>query len=482
MLLLAQIYLDFPKTADSMVISPNGAYMFASLGVKGEGRLEVVIRGIPSNQDGNVSLIIKNGIITNREFKTVKLPYDKGLYEKVQSEIESHQSKISSTKGKIAEVEYYINLLNAILEGVKAGKVDNFDKFIKMSQRLERYYILRDSLMRVLNETKRVLDSLKNISANLLTVQGEMKILIENAKDPTLEFRIFYPSGFITLETEYLMYYARNKIKVSSVGKIRADLPTTLDVKNLIITNLEPSFSAPTHQPWYIMDQYYPVLMKAIKLQETISPQSEGEININFTWISTRFEVKRHITLDRFKPALIVLFEREYEAREIVSCYPELSRKGYLSAIFKPDIDLLPGNLKVFLNGELSAEYYFNGSVRDAEDTVFLGFDPFIVGDVKVISQTREDIKGKQPLTREKREYVISIQNLRKTPTDLIIYARKPFAAGNVNITKFEVYPKPKADLGDGLLIWEKRLQGGEKFEIRRVVEITYPKGSIVNW
>ncbi|MFZ8835125.1 MAG: DUF4139 domain-containing protein, partial [Candidatus Caldipriscus sp.] len=482
MLLLAQIYLDFPKTADSVVISPNGAYMFTSLGVKGEGRLEVVIRGIPSDQDGNVSVIIKNGIIMNREFKTVKLPYDKGLYERVQSEIESHQSKISSTKGKIAEVEYYINLLNAILEGVKAGKVDNFDKFIKMSQRLERYYILRDSLMRVLNETNRVLDSIKNISANLLTVQGEMKILVENAKDPTLEFRIFYPSGFITLETEYLMYYSSNKIKVSSVGKIRANLPTKLDVKNLIITNLEPSFSAPTHQPWYIMDQHYPELMKAITLQEKISPQSEGEIDINFTRISTRFEVKRQITLDRFKPALIVLFEREYEAREIVSCYPELSQKGYLSAIFKPDMDLLPGNLKVFLNGELSAEYYFNGSVRDAEDTVFLGFDPFIVGDVKVINQTREDIKGKQPLTREKREYVISIQNLRKTPTDLIIYARKPFAAGNVNITKFEVYPKPKEDLGDGLLVWEKRLQGGEKFEIRRVVEITYPKGSIVNW
>jgi hypothetical protein len=336
--------------------------------------------------------------------------------------------------------------------------------------------------MRVLNETNRVLDSLKNISANLLTVQGEMKILVENAKDPTLEFRIFYPSGFITLETEYLIYYASNKIKVSSIGKIRANLPTTLDVKNLIITNLEPSFSAPTHQPWYIMDLLYPVLMKAITLQEKISPQSEGEIDINFTRISTRFEVKRQMTLDRFKPALIVLFEREYEAREIVSCYPELSQKGYLSAIFKPDMDLLPGNLKVFLNGELSAEYYFNGSVRDAEDTVFLGFDPFIVGDVKVINQTREDIKGKQPLTREKREYVISIQNLRKTPTDLIIYVRKPFAAGNVNITKFEVYPKPKADLGDGLLVWEKRLQGGEKFEIRRVVEITYPKGSIVNW
>jgi hypothetical protein len=160
--------------------------------------------------------------------------------------------------------------------------------------------------------------------------------------------------NFITLETEYLIYYASNKIKVSSVGKIRANLPTTLDVKNLIITNLEPSFSAPTHQPWYIMDLHYPVLMKAITLQEKISPQSEGEIGIYFTRISTRFEVKRHITLDRFKPALIVLFEREYEAREIVLCYPELSQKGYLSAIFKPDMDLLPGNLKVFLNGELS--------------------------------------------------------------------------------------------------------------------------------
>jgi hypothetical protein len=87
-------------------------------------------------------------------------------------------------------------------------------------------------------------------------------------------------------------------------------LPTTLEVKNLIITSLEPSFSAPTHQPWYIMDyimdQHYHVLMEAIELQGTISPQSKGE------------EVKRQMTLDRFKPALIVLFEREYVIRSFL--------------------------------------------------------------------------------------------------------------------------------------------------------------------
>ena len=126
--------------------------------------------------------------------------------------------------------------------------------------------------------------------------------------------------------------------------------------------------------------------------------------------------------------------------------------------------------------------YYFNGSIRDAEDTVFLGFDPLIVGNVKILNQWREDIKGKQILTRERREYVITVQNLRKTPVDLIIHARKPFAEGNVNIVKFEVHPKFKDDIGDGLLIWETKLQGEEKFEIRRLVEITYPKGSIVSW
>ena len=70
---------------------------------------------------------------------------------------------------------------------------------------------------------------------------------------------------------------------------------------------------------------------------------------------------------------------------------------------------------------------------------MFLGFDPFIVGDVKVINQTREDIKGKQPLTREKREYIISIQNLN-----------------------------PKKTLG--MVCWFGRR------------EITHPKGSILNW
>jgi|GEM_PF-779098 len=482
MLLLAQIYLDFPRTADSVVIYPGGAYLFSKADVKGEGRLEIVIRGIPSDQEKNVSILVKNGILANREFKTAKLPYDVDLYRKVKSEMEHYLKKLSSIKGKISEVEFYINLTNALLEGIKAGKVDNLTKYISLSQNLEKYHVKRDSLLRALNETGRVLDSLKFLSETLLTDQGEMRILVENAKDPALEFRIFYRGGFITLETEYAMHYGNKKLKVSSLGKIRSNLPTTLSVKNLVITNLEPSFSLYTHQPWYIRDIQYPVLMKAMEIQGAPSPQGEEQININITQISTRFDVRRQITLDKFKPALVVLFEKEYEAKEIIICYPEISHRGYISAVFKPDMDLLPGNLKVFLNGELSAEYYFNGSIRDAEDTVFLGFDPLIVGNVKILNQWREDIKGKQILTRERREYVITVQNLRKTPVDLIIHARKPFAEGNVNIVKFEVHPKFKDDIGDGLLIWETKLQGEEKFEIRRLVEITYPKGSIVSW
>ena len=88
MLLLAQIYLDFPRTADSVVIYPGGAYLFSKADVKGEGRLEIVIRGIPSDQEKNVSILVKNGILANREFKTAKLPYDVDLYRKVKSEME----------------------------------------------------------------------------------------------------------------------------------------------------------------------------------------------------------------------------------------------------------------------------------------------------------------------------------------------------------------------------------------------------------
>jgi len=92
-----------------------------------------------------------------------------------------------------------------------------------------------------------------------------MRILVENAKD-----------GFITLETEYAMHYGNKKLKVSSLGKIRSNLPTTLSVKNLVITNLEPSFSLYTHQPWYIRDIQYPVLMKAMEIQGAPSPQGEN--------------------------------------------------------------------------------------------------------------------------------------------------------------------------------------------------------------
>ncbi len=185
-----------------------------------------------------------------------------------------------------------------------------------------------------------------------------------------------------------------------------------------------------------------------------------------------------------FKTTVLKLYEKTYPCKSIIVSYPEMSERGIMKVLFKPDMDLLSGGMDVMVKGELVASYRYDGATRGVEDTIFAGFEPFIIGSVKIVSQKRDDINGKNKtvLTKETRIDEISVKNLRKDRMEVVFYVRKPFASGNVNIRKFKIEPEGYEDLGEGLLMWRVSLKDNEAFKVIREITVDYPKGAEVIW
>lgn len=510
LLIVSVINLDFPANVDSVVISPGGAFLFVKLKVNAKGNVDIVISKLPTSNREDVKVKVRNGILSNLGFETQKLPYDLDTYRDLEEKYKATEKSISYINAELSKLNYYINLLNAFLEGVrKGGKEGNIKEYLDFSSQLPNYSIKVDSLSKILEDMNKRLDSLRNQKNKLLSEQGVMTLYIEEAKDPIVDIVIFYPLGKLNWKPEYNVEYKTNgDMKISALAKFISELPRKISSKKVIITNITPTFSAPTHTPWYISDfmsvpatlsggpkleaqAYVPAIKaKSLKMKkEEEEEEEEPVVDVYlskevFTPISTKFVIEKEIIFDKFKPAITELFEKNYKVNEMAFIYPELSEKGYINVIFTPDVDLPAGNLKVLFNGEFSADYFYNGTQRGEEDTIFLGFDQFITGKVKLLEQKRRDISGKEKtvLTREERIYEITITNSREKEVEIVLFVRKPFSSGNVNIIDLSFNPVPEKDLGNGLLMWKVFLKPKESFTVKRSITITYPKGNLVNW
>lgn len=488
-MLIGVLSIAFPSTVDSVVISPEGAFIFAHIDLKISGDTVLIVEGVPTPMENNVIIRCKDCIITGKRFSVKKLPYDPEKDNEMNRELKRINSRLSILNSELKSVDYRLKLINAVIEGMKGGRLANPSQLLNLSRTIEKDEILKDSLQILIDSIKKHLDSLVSIKDMNLTEQGELHLYLSQCKDPTLNLYITYFPGMLGWKPKYMAEYSEGKIHITSYAEIVSALPKKLTANKIIITNLPPAFYKPEHEKWYISD-YYPYVgfgrpeMKALAAESLSKEVKPQQPEVVFTEISTKYIINRKVVIDRERNSVVKLFEKTYEGREVLEAYPEISDKGLIKFIFTPDADLPKGQMDVLYNGEYSANYMYDGSIRDNEDTLFLGFDPSITCEIKLLSQKKSDVKGveKQLLTKETRIHEISIRNYKDRDVEILVYGRKPFAGGRVNIEEIGFEPGNYEDLGEGLLRWKVKLEKGKSFLIKRTITITYPKGAQINW
>jgi len=481
--------LFFPLLADSVIFYMGEAEVYRSVRLKGGETFRV--GGLPADMS-NFRVWPSSGYVLSYSLADTVLPSDRERYDSLRLVLRLVDRKLSRVNARYSRLKYEKDLLLSYLtknvrEPAKA--------LLSLSNRIERNSVLMDSLKaisdslaRLKKELSRQIDSV-NTNQTVLTVNlkgfkgGKLFVSyrVQASWKPLYVFRV-HPDG--------------KRVKMEAVAEVSNYSSTPIATGRAVVTTSPPPVSyVPEHRKWVLRDipRYYgyppPPSARALESEEIAAvPEKRSErppVQRAFTYISTRYEYRGRIRLAPMGRSIgqIPLFKRAYKADYFTVAYPEIGRRAYINAVFTPDEDLAPGRAQVYLDNELTATFSYDGGRRGLPDTLFAGYDPFITGEIKLVSQKRKDKReGKKYFTVETRVEEIVVRNGRKVKMPVVVYVRKPFAGGNVVIERVKFRPKPKKDLGNGLMMWEVELKPEEKFAIRREIKVKYPKGATLNW
>ncbi len=470
----------FPLMADSVILYTREAEVYRSVSLPRGDKFEIY--GLPYNPSG-LRIWTSSGYVASYSLRDTVLPFDRERYDSLKLLLRILNRQISYTSARYARMKYERELLLSYTSKEVREPAKNL---LSLSRTVERATYAMDSLKAVsdsLTEVKKRLErEIKDLQApqKILTVKlrdfrgGKLSVVyrVQASWSPIYVFKAYPDSG---------------KLKMEAVAEAENHSTLPIATKRAVVsTSLPPEYSPPKHYRWILRDVNRP-LRKSLEEEEVVAAVSEYAAPVipQFNYVATRYEYRGKVVIpQRGKAkAQIPLFRRTYEAEYLTTAYPEINPKAYISAVFTPDEDLTSGMATVYLDNEMTAHYHYLGERRGVPDTLFVGYDPFITGEVKLLSQKRRDRrKGKKLFVVETRVEEIVVKNGRKRPVDLTIHVRKPFAGGTVNIHYVRFKPKPKRDLGDGLMMWQVKLKPGETFKIRREMRVEYLKGGILNW
>ena len=483
--------LFFPLIADSVIFYVGEAEVHRSIRLqRGE---TFRIGGLPADMS-DFRVWPSSGYVLSYSLKDTVLPSDRDRYDSLRLILRLVDHKLSRINGRYGRLKYEKDLLLSYLtkdvrEPAKA--------LLSLSNRIERNSVLMDSLKAISDSLTRLKKDLKRQIDSVNTNQTILKVNLKGFKGGKLFVSYRIPASW-TPSYVFRVHPDGKKIKMEAVAEVSNYSSTPIVTERAVVTTSPPpASSAPKHIKWVLRDipRYYgyppPPSARVLEAEaEEIAAVLEKKpamppVQKVFTYISTRYEYRGRIRLEPMgrSTGQIPLFKRTYKADYFTVAYPEISRRAYINAVFTPDEDLAPGRAQIYLDQELTASFRYDGGRRGLPDTLFAGYDPFITGEIKLVSQKRKDRReGKKYFTVETRVEEITVKNGRKVKMPVVVYVRKPFAGGNVNVIHVRFKPKPEKDLGDGLMMWEVELKPEEKFVIRREIKVKYPKGATLNW
>ncbi|NPA79805.1 MAG: DUF4139 domain-containing protein [Thermotogae bacterium] len=477
----------FPVLADSIIFYSDLAEVHYTLPVKRKVD-EVVIRGIPKGAR-DLEVWSSSGYVIGRAMRDTVLPADRRKYDSLKTELARIRRRISQIQAAQERLKYESDLL---LSYVKKDGKESVKQLLSLSPVIERNRVAMDSLREMLDSLKAVSSSIQKRLSRLNVSQSTLTVRLEGFKGGKIFLRYRIPGRW---DARYRLQAdpTGGKLHLEGLAELRNPTPIPLEARRVILTTAyAPFHGIPKHRRWTIgvavpkpMEAYESKRGVALKLGGPSYPSVEPPVRRRMTYVSTRYEYdgRLRIPAKGDGTSLIPLFRKSLSARYERFIYPEISPKAYFQAIFKPDEDLLAGHMDVYMGGELVASFKYDGGQRGVEDTVFAGYDPLIVGDVKLVRQEKKDRKkNKRLFTIETRVERITVRNGRDVPLSLTLYARKPFAGSQVRILSVSFKPKPKRDLGEGLMMWKVSLKPGESFSVERTVKVEYPKGISIWW
>lgn len=183
----------------------------------------------------------------------------------------------------------------------------------------------------------------------------------------------------------------------------------------------------------------------------------------------------------------VSLMTRVFPAVFRYSAVPKLSPFAYLKAKVKnsSDFPLIPGNSKIFLDGNFVADAGLDFVAPSEEFWTFLGVDEALKVEYKLIKRLQSEEGLLAKFTRVAFQYETVLTNNRKSPAEIVVWDQLPIPSdARIQVKLLD----PKLDAGTAnpkkddqeRLEWLFNLAPGETKKVPFAFTVEYPAGTVV--
>lgn len=475
--------VPLPRFADSIYVYEEGFQVWYTVNVGNRSRF--IISGLPVELTDLRVWTDKGFVIKKVRFDTTWYS-DKRAADSLSRLRDRMMKRLQALVKRLNAVMYENQITKEIIEASKEKKDEKAAALVKLASRLKDNLLKEDYLQEETERLESLLSEIENELERYIVSQSMVYVETADFKGGKVfvSFRVgsSWSPGYVADVS-----LKEKKLRLEAMAKLLSKASVPLRTKKIVFVTGVPVASKPVEHKELTATaerERFRLTKKRVRVVGPMGKEPEKE--------EKTFEQRKLVfrTLYVYKgeveiPAkgmdstMIPLFSKTYGVEILTAVYPEMSELAFMSAIFTPDVDLSPGRMQVYVDGQFMAEYFFEGADGNIKSPIFLGYDPLIKGEVKLISKDRE-ISGKYAGQVIKEE--IKITNYREKPVEVILYARKPVAGEGIDEMKVSFRPKYRSDLGDGLVVWKVRLKPKETFRVERTVEVKYPKGRKLKW
>ncbi len=487
-----------------------------SLTVSGEGSAEVKLHGVFLRRDYMTEAADERIRALNKQIEAVA---EQIAQENSKAQTVQHQKDFLRSLQMYSGQQLPKDLATKMPTVSELGDLLNFiaDQHSRLDQQM-------DGINLKLRELHQQKEALENELGQLRHSETKMKrsivVKVEGIKKGALDLHVSYLARGVTWSP---LYDARagvsdNKVELTSYGVIKQTTGEDWTNVVLALSTAKPSISGqlPRVAPWILKPhqprpvvaaqrqmamapaemagvQYEPYYLSTDYEVDKAVPQKAAEMafsDVSFKGVSVSYQIPGSVTVksDGTEHKLPVT-SQALEAAFAYSAFPLASPYAYLGTRVRnaKDLQLLAGEVNIFLDGDYVGRSRVSNIGPGEEFDLSLGIDENVKVERKEVEKRVDDvlIAGiASPNRKTEFKYLISVENYKPKPIDMIIYEATPVSQNDrikVKITDVSVEPKEKDwNSRKGIWRWEFKIDPKKKKEIIYSFFVEHPRDMVV--
>lgn len=438
------------------------------------------------------------------------------------------QSKVQELQAEVNELNDRISTLNTerdfILQ-IKAQTADNISKDLKVQRPTvedwQKVLAFFDSnLNKNFAEQRKIVRDRTDIQNKIDALQKQINQIAprsrRSVKNIVVEVQVV-KAGEVRLFPTYVVigarWYPQYDVRVSTesqdvelgyYGFVQQNTGEDWTNADISLSTARPDVGGvkPELFPWYLnIAQPMPVLQKSrpTATNQVVSAESSeragaggamqaieepvAEVETQLT--SAMFHIPAQSTIPSDNvPHKVTIAIDKLHAEFSYSSTPKLSPFVYLKAVVKNTTaaPLLAGNANIFSNDDFVATSSMKVTPPDESFEVYLGVDPAVKIDRKLITKFTDYTGMFTKNIRVTYEFSFSLENTKKTGQKVVVQDQLPVSQ-NEKIVVEQIEPAEKEVRRDdqGFINWNIALNPGEKKSWKLKFNVEYPQGTAVS-